>query len=611
MTTMFEAAVLVYPGYGNTVAMGYPAAAAYYPPVYAYRPMYSPYAAAAYYPMVAGYYSRKQPATKLWHQKENVAPQIPEDSLPQEHDGTRRKKKRSLNLFTAMGIWKPTGKLNDYTKCTSKKYETPWTSIYIASAIAFLQSFQYSMFSATLWSYTLSVNGNVTQSIFGLIVGANSFMQAIAAPVFGYWSTRIENVKLPLFTGLLFMVAGNILYFIMPLLPAGSAFTLLIVARMLTGVGAGNSALIRAYASQASSSADRSKAIAWTTAGDTLGTTTGPLIQMACLGLGPVGISFLGLRFTTYTMPAFVALLIDLLGLLVVSRFFVEDYTMLRLEQKEYQDCDMTPCWIAVAICVITRYSQSLLLSTFDGVGSSYTTMMFGFDVVETDRYNSLSLAIQALVGFLVYLSFIYFNCGKQLPMRASIFTAILAFMTYHAVTFSYPFYSDHVIVSNNASSTGHEFGVCEGTKYDWCESLTTYHPLVFYVAYLGLVGGFFPVINIALTTLFSKVIGPRAQGTLQGVFQVAGCISKMSSPGILGSVFTFGGPRAVWILQESQLFIVLLLWIIFRRKMIGLTERLEQEDMCKRSIGSDSDSEQTKGPFEIVVWVTRNSYKA
>ncbi|CAJ0939979.1 unnamed protein product, partial [Mesorhabditis belari] len=462
------------------------------------------------------------------------------------------------------------------------------------------------MFSVSLWNYSLSINPNVTESTFGLIVGANSFAQAIAAPIFGYWSNRIENVKLPLFIGLLFMVSGNILYSILPLFDT-SAYSWLIVARLLTGIGAGNSALIRAYASQSSSSEDRSKAIAWTTAGDTLGTTTGPLIQLFFLPLGKEGLELFGFRINMYTSPALFACFIDLMGIVIVSRFFVEDYSMLRYEQKGLDSNMMHPCWTAVGVCVVTRYSQALLLSTFDGVGSSFASMMFGFTEEETVRNNNFSISVQAAIGLLVYFSFIYFNLGRRIAMRTSVLVALLCFILYHCLTFAYPFYDLHVKLAS-PDVKGRQFGVCESSRFTWCTSLTTYHPLVFYISYLTFVGGFFPIINIALTTLFSKVIGPRAQGTLQGLFQVAGCISKMSSPTILGSTYTVGGPRLVWILQITQLISVLFLWIIFRRKMIGMQERVDEqlEKECK-----DCEEKEDKTKLEILIWATGERCKA
>jgi MFS transporter, ceroid-lipofuscinosis neuronal protein 7 len=53
----------------------------------------------------------------------------------------------------------------------------------------------------------------------------------------------------------------------------------------------------------------------------------------------------------------------------------------------------------------------------------------------------------------------------------------------------------------------------------------------VYYSAYVLFIGLAFPVLNIAMNTLFSHILGPRRQGTQQGVFQMAGSIARLLGP--------------------------------------------------------------------------------
>ncbi|CAJ0938802.1 unnamed protein product, partial [Mesorhabditis belari] len=374
----------------------------------------------------------------------------------------------------------------------------------------------------------------------------------------------------------------------------------LVLARTLTGIGFGNSALIRAYASQSSSSEDRSRALAWTTAGDTLGTTTGLLVQILFFPLGLEGFSFFGFPFTAYTTRALLACLINVFGFIIVSKFFVEDYTMLRIEKKELDNQTVSPCWLALGICVLTRSSQALLLSTNDVVGSPYISMMFGYSEKETLQYNILMMLIQSVIGLVIYFAYITLNLGKKLAIRTSIRLSLASFLLYHVLTFSYPFYSDYVELENPAAMS-REYGVCEVRRYSWCTTLTTFNPFLYYISYLVLIGGFFPIINIALTTLLSKVIGPRAQGTYQGLFQVAGCISKMSSPVMLGYAYDMAGPRLLWIIQESQTIFVFLLWIAFNGRMIGMSERIEKMERRQKVTRKEMSQKA------VNVWTTNN----
>ena len=77
--------------------------------------------------------------------------------------------------------------------------------------------------------------------------------------------------------GLVMMFIGNAIYITLqqfePILPARY---LLLAARLIIGIGSGNSSLLRSYASTASTAHDRSKAIAYVTCGQAIGQVAGP-----------------------------------------------------------------------------------------------------------------------------------------------------------------------------------------------------------------------------------------------------------------------------------------------------------------------------------------------
>lgn len=71
------------------------------------------------------------------------------------------------------------------------------------------------------------------------------------------------------------MLTGNVMYIFMEVINYEKRWILLVL-RFITGMGSGNVAVLRSYASTASTAADRSKAIAWVTCGQAIGMTTGP-----------------------------------------------------------------------------------------------------------------------------------------------------------------------------------------------------------------------------------------------------------------------------------------------------------------------------------------------
>ncbi|KIH45824.1 hypothetical protein ANCDUO_24130 [Ancylostoma duodenale] len=72
---------------------------------------------------------------------------------------------------------------------------TPWTSIYIAGGCGFVQVAQASIYLSSMWPYLRKLNPDASENFFGYIVALYSFGQCISAPVFGYWSNRIDQVN--------------------------------------------------------------------------------------------------------------------------------------------------------------------------------------------------------------------------------------------------------------------------------------------------------------------------------------------------------------------------------------------------------------------------------
>ncbi|ETN85855.1 hypothetical protein NECAME_06169 [Necator americanus] len=75
----------------------------------------------------------------------------------------------------------------------SEEPATPWTSVYVAGACAFIQAAQFSIFFSSMWPYLRKLNPHAEETQFGYIVALYSFGQCISAPSFGYWSNRIEQ----------------------------------------------------------------------------------------------------------------------------------------------------------------------------------------------------------------------------------------------------------------------------------------------------------------------------------------------------------------------------------------------------------------------------------
>ena len=70
-------------------------------------------------------------------------------------------------------------------------------------------------------------------------MAAYSLGQAIASPLFGFWSNRINQTKLPMGAGMFIMFLSNLLYCFTESFPQKSRKWVLMAARFLCGLGAG------------------------------------------------------------------------------------------------------------------------------------------------------------------------------------------------------------------------------------------------------------------------------------------------------------------------------------------------------------------------------------
>ncbi|VDK30698.1 unnamed protein product [Gongylonema pulchrum] len=217
---------------------------------------------------------------------------------------------------------------------------TDWRSIELISAITFAGAVQFSMFFTSLWPYLQQVDEYATESFFGYITAAYSLGQAVANPVFGFWSTRINKTKLPVSVGLILMFLGNVLYLTIDLMHSNQRYTML-VCRFINGCGAGIMSVMRSYAIMASSPKDRARALSVNTGALALGLSFGPAFQIAFSPLGYPGWQIAGaIKFNMYTAPPIFCLLMNAAGLIFVQTIFREHYvdvdrrSKIALEQK-------------------------------------------------------------------------------------------------------------------------------------------------------------------------------------------------------------------------------------------------------------------------------------
>ncbi|VDK52057.1 unnamed protein product [Anisakis simplex] len=216
----------------------------------------------------------------------------------------------------------------------SEEARTNWRSIWIMAFILFLVKMQFSVYYATVWPFLQEMDPTATTTFYGFMTASYSLGAALSAPLFGYWSNKMKQIKLPAVTGIVVMFMSNLCFMFIEFIPTNRKYFLLL-ARLGHGIGIGASILLQTYSAIASANKDKSTAAAISDGAYCLGLAFGPafeiipisVFQLVFAPLGYPGISIGPLAISMYTAPAYAANAMVLLALFFIIFIFNEQLT--------------------------------------------------------------------------------------------------------------------------------------------------------------------------------------------------------------------------------------------------------------------------------------------
>uniref|UniRef100_A0A914Y5V2 Uncharacterized protein n=1 Tax=Panagrolaimus superbus TaxID=310955 RepID=A0A914Y5V2_9BILA len=331
--------------------------------------------------------------------------------------------------------------------------------------------------------------------------------------------------------------------------------------------------MLRLYASTASTVDDRSQSIGYFSCGQAIGAILGPVFQLAFSLLKFPGYQIYGLfNLNIYTAPAYCAILADIIGIIVLYTLFKEDYAGIveksiddSCEKDNYKSMEVPKYDIvAVYVCLLTRFAHTFFLANIETIGSAFSMHMFAFSHTKAVKYMAGSQTAVSILTFFVYLVFTLNNL-KSINLRCICISSVKVMILFYLLTYSYPFYSGQIKIRDASINISHG---CPADKFTWCKDLSLINVYLYYAVYVSIIGFAFPTLNIVLITLYSTVLGPRRQGTLQGIFQISGGTARMLGPFVLGNLYDSHGPKMTWKLEFIVLGITAVIWILFYHRM-------------------------------------------
>ncbi|KAK5969980.1 Transporter major facilitator family protein, partial [Trichostrongylus colubriformis] len=391
--------------------------------------------------------------------------------------------------------------------------ETPWRSIYLLTAICMFCGVQFSIFFPTLWPFLNQVDPTASETFFGIITAAFSVGQGLASPAFGFWMNRSKSVRSPLICGITIMILSNLIFCFVEAFGEKERRWVMMVARFFIGLGAGTVGVMRAYASTASSLKDRARAITFIQASYVIGMTIGPGIPVAFAPIKFPGVVFGPLHLNMYTAPAWFATLICIVSLVLLLILLEENYA--GVQEDDSDDYNPLPKFdvIAVSVCVVTQFTLMFIITNLETVGSMYAMAMWSWNSHQAVVNIGILQATNGAASVLVYAGFViklgdYVSKGRE---RIWTMIGLCAGLLFHIATFPFPIGSTLKWTPANATKNNESVG-CDPSEYKWCASTHDVNFWLYAALYCTLLAACFPIVNVSMNTLFSKILGARRQ---------------------------------------------------------------------------------------------------
>jgi hypothetical protein len=127
--------------------------------------------------------------------------------------------------------------------------------------------------------------------------------------------------------------------------------------------------------------------------------------------------------------------------------------------------------------------------------------------------------------------------------------------------------------------------------EFAWCATTPRVNMFIFFGSLITVLGFSYPLVQINLDILFSKILGNIKQanvytlmiififrqGTLQSHMIICGEVLTIFCPLLFTKVYTASGPTYLWQFEIVVISISILLWLFFYKRMIGKSKRMAQ----------------------------------
>ncbi|XP_058458934.1 major facilitator superfamily domain-containing protein 8-like isoform X1 [Malaya genurostris] len=429
---------------------------------------------------------------------------------------------------------------------STSEYRQRWISIRVIYFTGFLVYLAFGVVSTMLWPYLKTLDPEAGKIFLTYVFATPAVVQLVCSPVFGWWNNHLPSIRLPMLFLIVTFIIGHIVYAILQDLPMHRKYMLLF-SRALVGLSSVCCTIYRAYISSATTVAERTKTTSYLSLAQTVGLLTGSILQPIFSLLGEEGFRVSDLfRLNMYTVVGWFCTILGCINLILMLPCVFQDCNIAVKEAMKNRTGIVTKdLWNSVEqknlpiglMCV----AFSLLMLVYGGFQTLLSPIaldQFGWTNEESLFYLGILMTAGALISCILFLVLDPL-CKRFSEIGVLVYGAMLALFLSQLLMIPVGTKPITAYIDVN-STTG-----CPPTQ-EWCQSIPPVTKIQFTISYTLLCIAF--SIGTTLSqAVFSKLLGPRPQGTWMALLTCAGSAARIVGPGsvtayvIVGTYWTFG----------------------------------------------------------------------
>ncbi|XP_062564492.1 major facilitator superfamily domain-containing protein 8-like isoform X2 [Armigeres subalbatus] len=439
---------------------------------------------------------------------------------------------------------------------SASEYRERWISIRVIYFMGFTIYLAFAIVATSMWPYLRSLDPAAEKVFLTYVFAIPSLLQLAFSPVFGWWNNRIKSIRMPMVFFLITFIVGHVLYAVIGEIKVHEKY-LMVVSRGLIGMSTVSCTIYRAYMSSATTVPERTKAMSFLSLAQTSGMLVGSALQPIFSLLGEDGFLFMGsIKVNMYTAVAWFCTALGCINLVLMMPSVFNDHQIaLKEALKGHGPKTSKAVWQSTKLDFLPI---NLMLAAFALLMFVYTTIQtllspialdqFGWTNEESLFYLGILMTVGALISCVLFL-LLDPLCKRFGESNVLVYGAMFALFLSQLMLI--PFGSEpitSVTEVGNLTELHNSTTVASGCPLtqEWCQRIPPISKVQFTISYTLLCVSF--SIGTTLSqAVFSKLLGPRPQGTWMALLTCAGSAARILGPGsvtlyvLFGTYWTFG----------------------------------------------------------------------